>query len=184
MSDRTDTVQTSTIHPSNERVTRAIAGTSKPTPTPMPGHLVVEHYDSLLKARVSEPLSDVAADTQISATGTITRVRHLDPGRFGRVMVVLSSDDGNSAMVSMGPDTVRMVNPLLIEGVRVTVYGTVARGHVAHRAGSTPAFIDGYNAQMVPVPASELLAADDATFWAHGNAQVSAGSVSVVSAGA
>src|SRR5690349_8389359 len=115
--------------------THTIATTS--TPIPMPGRLLVGRFDSLLEQAVIVPLAEVPAGTRITATATISRVRHLDPGRFGRVMLALTGDDDHWAFASVAPDTFHRVSELLIEGARVVVRGTAARS-----AGNVPAFIN------------------------------------------
>lgn len=140
MRDRTDTVQTRTISPRGPRA----AITTKPTP--MPGHLPVEHFDRLLNTRTTVDLAETHDGTFVTATGTITKLRYLDPSPLGRVMAVLTDDDGHSAFVSFGPAAVREIQPLLAERTRVTVAGVVTR-----RTPGLPAGIDGANARMASV---------------------------------
>lgn len=110
------------------------------TPIPMPGRLLVDYYDRDLHLPCSVPLDEVATGTVVSTTGTITSVRRLSAGR---AMVVLSSEDGNSAYVVLNPDVVRMVAPALYRGYRMRVRGLVVRTSV-----SQPAGIEGLGVQV------------------------------------
>lgn len=127
---------------STHRVEHSTITATMPKPVPMPGRLAVEHYDNLLKTRVTTALDQEKSDTPITATGTLTRVRFLDP-RGGRAMAVLTDDDGNTATVTFAPEIVDQIRPLLAEGTRVTVGGLVGGPN-----GSQPAGITGYNARM------------------------------------
>lgn len=111
-----------------------------PTPIPMPGRLSVERFDELLRQVVSVPLAEVPAGAQIIATTTVSRVRHLDPGRFGRVMLTLTGDDGQWAFASVGPDVFDRFGALLLEGARVVVRGTAVAAD-----GNVPASISCRN---------------------------------------
>jgi hypothetical protein len=107
---------------------------------PMPGRLLVDYYDWDLRLPFSVPLNEVIDDTVISTTGTITTVVHL-PG--GRAMVVLASDDHNSAHVTLNADVVRMVAPALHRGYRMSVRGLVHR-----TVPWQPAGIEGLSVQV------------------------------------
>ncbi|MFF7335420.1 hypothetical protein [Streptomyces sp. NPDC008150] len=101
----------------------------------MPGRLPVAYRDAA--ARISHtdvPLADVPTDTVVTAAGTITTVRHLDPFA-GRVMVVITDDHGDSAHVSLDPDIARTVGHALRTGARMTVRGTVTRTTTVQPAG-------------------------------------------------
>lgn len=126
MSDRTDRVRSSTI-----------------TVAPMPGRLAADYYDNLLKTRRVVPLADLPLGTPVRATGTVARVRYLDKSVLGRVMIVLTDDAGDSAAVSFAPEIVRMVQPVLAEGARISISGLATR-----RIPTLPAGIDGLNARM------------------------------------
>lgn len=112
-------------------------------PIPMPGRLPVEYYDDLLRARTTKTLTELRDDTHVTATGTITHVRHLDPRRPARVQVVLTDDTRNSALVEFDPDHSALVWPLLVAGTRITVAGIVTR----RAAGQAP-FLLGSNARL------------------------------------
>lgn len=107
---------------------------------PMPGRLLVDYYDWDLSLPYSVPLDEVATDTVVSTTGTITSVRRL---AGGRVMVVLSAADGNSAYVVLNADVVRMTAPALYRGYRMNV-----RGPVVRTIPSQPAGIEGLGVQV------------------------------------
>jgi len=113
---------------------------SLPDPIPMPGRLVVDYYDWDLRLGYSVPLDEVADRTVVTTTGTITGVSRLSGGR---VMVVLSSDDHNSAHVLLNADVVRMVAPALYRGYRMNV-----RGPVFRTVPSQPAGIEGLGVQV------------------------------------
>lgn len=141
--DRTDAVQTRTNNPRNSRA------------TPMPGHLPVEQYSDLLKSRITVDLSDVVGGEFVLATGRITRVRHLDPGAASRVNVVLTADDGNSAIVTFAPGRAAVFETLLHQGTPVTVAGLVSR-----RLPSLPAGIDGSSVRLAVIaPVADQVAA-------------------------
>jgi len=99
---------------------------------PMPGRLSVSYYDWDRNLGFDAALDDVPAGTLVSATGTITAVRRL---AGGRVMVVISSGDGNSAHVLLNADIVRMVVPALHRGNRLDVRGIVTRTTAGIDAG-------------------------------------------------
>jgi hypothetical protein len=99
---------------------------------PMPGQLPVSYYDWDLHLGFDLPLAEVAAGTLVTAAGTITAVHRLTGGR---VMIVLSTSDGNSAHVLLNADIVRMVAPALYRGYRMHVRGIVARTTVSQPAG-------------------------------------------------
>lgn len=107
---------------------------------PMPGRLAVDYYDWDLHLGYSVPLDEVADRTVVTTTGTITGVRRLSGGR---VMVVLSSADHNSAHVLLNADVVRMVAPALYRGYRMNV-----RGPVFRTVPSQPAGIEGLGVQV------------------------------------
>lgn len=115
---------------------------ARKTPVPMPGRLAVDFHDDLLKAPARGRLDEQGAGTRVSATGTFTRVRYLDP-HGGRVHAILTDADGDSALIDFPAATVALVSPLLAPGTRVTV-----RGLVTGATRSTPAFITAYNAQI------------------------------------
>ncbi|MFJ4473258.1 hypothetical protein ACIP2X_37990 [Streptomyces sp. NPDC089424] len=115
-------------------------GRPKTRPIPMPGRLVVDYYDWDLRQALSPTLDEVATGTLVTAYGTITNVLRLSGGR---AMVVLSSDDGNSAHVQLNADTVRMVTPALFRGNRLHVRGAVTR-----TSPNQPAGIDGRGVQV------------------------------------
>lgn len=112
-------------------------------PIPMPGRLPVEYYDDLLRARTTTTLAELHDDTHVTAAGTITHVRHLDPRRPARVQIVLANDIRNSALVEFDPDHSALIWPLLVVGTRVTVAGIVTR----RAAGQAP-FLIGSNARL------------------------------------
>ncbi|KPC69097.1 hypothetical protein ADL27_55055 [Streptomyces sp. NRRL F-6602] len=120
--------------------------TAQPTTTtaapviPMPGRLLVDYYDWDLHLPYSVPLNEVTPGTVVTTTGTITNVVRL---AGGRAMVVLSSDDGNSAHVLLNPDVVRMTAPALYRGYRMHV-----RGLVRQTSPSQPAGIEGLGVQV------------------------------------
>lgn len=99
---------------------------------PMPGRLVVSYYDWDLHLGFDPTLDEVATGTLVHAVGTITAVVRLSGGR---AMVVISSDDGNSAHVLLNADIVRMVTPALYRGNRLDVRGTVTRTSAGQPAG-------------------------------------------------
>ena len=100
---------------------------------PMPGRLPVSYRDWDLRLDVKDtPLSRVQAGTLVSTSGTITSVTRLSGGR---AMVVLSSDDRNSAHVLLNQDVARMVTPALYRGNRLDVRGIVTRTHPSQPAG-------------------------------------------------
>lgn len=107
---------------------------------PMPGRLLVDYYDWDQHLPCSVPLNEVSPDTVVSTTGTITSVNRLSGGR---AMVVLSSDDDNSAHVLLNPDVVRMVDPALHRGYRMNV-----RGLVHQTSPSQPAGLQGLGVQV------------------------------------
>lgn len=110
---------------------------------PMPGRLLVDYYDWDLRLPHSVPLDEVATGTVVSTSGTITSVARLSGGR---VMVVLSAEDGNSAYVVLNADVVRMTAPALYRGYRMNV-----RGPVVRTIPSQPAGIEGLGVQVVNV---------------------------------
>jgi hypothetical protein len=118
-------------------------------PIPMPGRLAVNYYDSLLKTQRTGPLAEQAPGSHVTATGTITAVRHLDP-RGGRVHATLTDDQGDWALVDFSPETVRAIEPLLRSGARVTVVGLVVAGH-----GPVPVGIAGHNAEIARIAQSQ-----------------------------
>jgi hypothetical protein len=109
----------------------------------MPGRLLVEHYDSLLKSRVPNRLDEVRPGTQITASGTLTNVRYLNP-RGGRIHAIITDDEGQSALVDFPPGVVALIRPLLAPGTRVTIAGLVQLSSI-----NLPATISGYNARLV-----------------------------------
>lgn len=114
--------------------------TSASSVIPMPGRLLVDYYDWDLRLPYSVPLNEVNAGTVVTTTGTITAVVRL---AGGRAMVVLSSDDRNSAHVLLNADVVRMTAPALYRGYRMTV-----RGVVQQTSPSQPAGIEGLGVQV------------------------------------
>lgn len=119
---------------------RSTRATSASSVIPMPGRLLVDYYDWDLRLPYSVPLNEVNPGTVVTTTGTITAVRHL---AAGRAMVVLSSDDRNSAHVLLNADVVRMTAPALYRGYRMTV-----RGVVQQTSPSQPAGIEGLGVQV------------------------------------
>lgn len=115
-------------------------------PLPMPGRLAVSYHDRDLRIDVDTTLDAVKTGTVVTTAGTIANVRYLDPSRTGRVMIVLTGDDRNSAHISLGPDVVRQLAPALHAGTRLWVRGTVTR-----TIDSQPAGIDGRGVQVVNV---------------------------------
>lgn len=116
------------------------ASTAATTVIPMPGRLLVDYYDWDLHLPYSIPLDEVNTDTVVTTTGTITSVVRL---AGGRAMVVLSSDDHNSAHVLLNADVTRMVAPALYRGYRMHVRGLVFR-----TTPSQPAGIEGLGVQV------------------------------------
>lgn len=109
-------------------------------PIPMPGRLLVDYYDWDLHLPYSVPLDEVNTGTVVSTIGTITAVVRLSGGR---AMVVLSSDDHNSAHVLLSADVVRMAAPAMYRGYRMHV-----RGLVQQTSPSQPAGIEGLSVQV------------------------------------
>ncbi|MGW0015385.1 hypothetical protein ACWDVX_37265 [Streptomyces tendae] len=114
--------------------------TTTTTVIPMPGRLLVDYYDWDQHLPYSVPLNEVNTDTVVTTTGTITNVVRLTGGR---AMVVLSSDDDNSAHILLNADVVRMVAPALYRGYRMNVRGLVRR-----TSPSQPAGIEGLGVQV------------------------------------
>ncbi|MBM9509950.1 hypothetical protein [Actinacidiphila acididurans] len=114
--------------------------TTNNAPIPMPGRLAVDFYDNLLKAQKQGPLDQQRPGTAVTATGRITLVKPLDSGR---VHVVLTDTDKNSALIDFGPSAADKVWPLLKQGARLTV-----AGHVTGARPLVPAGIAGYDAQI------------------------------------
>jgi hypothetical protein len=112
----------------------------------MPGRLAVSYTNWDLRLDVDTTLDQVSADTVVTATGTIAAVRFLDNTRLGRVSIVLTDDNGDSAHVSLNPDMARMLQPVLVKGTRLTIRGIAVAAH-----GTVPAGIDGRGAQVVNV---------------------------------
>lgn len=117
-----------------------VAQVSTASVIPMPGRLMVDYYDWDQHLPYSVPLAEVTPDTVVTTIGTITAVRHLSGGR---AMVVLSSDDHNSAHVLLNADVVGMVAPALYRGYRMHVRGLVQR-----TSPSQPAGIEGLGVQV------------------------------------
>jgi len=111
---------------------------------PMPGRLAVQHRDPELWMDQDVSLDQVPTDAVVTAIGTITWVRYLDTTTTGRVMIVLTDDAGDSAHVSLGPDVVRMIQPVLHDGTRLRIRGTVTR-----TIPTQPAGINGLGVQVV-----------------------------------
>lgn len=130
---------------SNDRTRRRTSTRTPVTQTlatiPMPGRLAVDYYDDLLRSPARGPLDERKDGTHVTATGMVTRVRHLDP-QGGRLHVVLVDNYGDSALVDFGPDDADLYGTVLTEGAKVTVSGRV-------RAATTltPAGIVGYGAK-------------------------------------
>lgn len=118
------------MHHAKDRTNTA---TTIPTTIPMPGRLSVAYFDRPTRSVYTDvPLSDVATGTLVTTGGTITNVHRLTGGR---VMVVIASDDGNSAHVLLNADIVRMVAPALYRGYTLDVRGTVSRTTDVQPAG-------------------------------------------------
>jgi hypothetical protein len=115
-------------------------GATTTTVIPMPGRLLVDYYDWDLHLPYGVPLDEVNTDTVVTTTGTITAIVRLTGGR---AMVVLSSDDHNSAHVLLNANVVRMVAPALYRGYRMNVRGLVRR-----TSRSQPAGIEGLGVQV------------------------------------
>jgi len=111
---------------------------------PMPGRLSVSYRDQYGWVEPKAPLAEVITGSHVTATGMITRVRYLDTTTSGRVMIVLTDDAGDSAHVSLGPDVVRMIQPVLHDGTRLQIRGLVTR-----TIPSQPAGIDGLGVTVV-----------------------------------
>lgn len=142
---------------------RTLTSTFAPTsaPAPMPGRLAVNYYDDLLRTRVSAPLDAVKDGTHVRAAGVITSVRHLDP-RGGRVHAVLTdTTTGDTAVLSIGPDAMRLIAPIVAVGTPAFVAGFVKDGHTATVKALPPyvevvngrlATVDDVDAGILPVP--------------------------------
>jgi hypothetical protein len=102
--------------------------------------LTVSYYDWDLHLGFDLPLSMVGTGTLVTATGTITSFTRLSGGR---VMVVISSDDQNTAYALLNADVVRMVSPALYRGNVLRVRGVVTR-----TSASLPAWIDAGGVQV------------------------------------
>lgn len=126
MVDRSDRVRRSTMN----------APESPKQPTPMPGQLAVSYDSELLNCRVDDALTEAPTGAHVIATGTLTRVRHLDP-IGGPVMAALTGADNHWAFVTIPAGTVDALAPLLIEGTRVLLVGHVTRNTPRFGAGIT-----------------------------------------------
>jgi len=111
---------------------------------PMPGRLSVSYRDQYGWMEPKAPLDEVITGAHVTATGTVTRVRYVDTTTTGRVMIVLADDAGDSAHVTLNPDVVRMIQPVLHDGTRLRIRGTVTRTTTAQPAG-----IDGLGVREV-----------------------------------
>jgi hypothetical protein len=114
---------------------------------PMPGRLPVSRLVRSLPGRgihVETPLDQVDTDTMVTATGTIATVRYLDNKVFGRTMIVLTSEDGNSAHVLFDADATYYAEPVLRKGTRIELHGLVTR----HIPGQ-PAGLEGLGVRAV-----------------------------------
>lgn len=140
---------------------RTLTSAHAPTtaPMPMPGRLAVSYYSDLLKKRVDAPLSEVPTGAHVIATGTLTRVRYLDPIN-GRVTAILTGDDGHWAFVTFSANTVLRVKPLLVEGTRVLLVGHLTRDTPRFGAG-----IAVFNGVLHETPAADT-AGDAVTYLA------------------
>lgn len=118
--------------------THTIGSPSASQPIPMLGQMQVEHYDHLLEQRVAAPLTAVKSGTVITASGTITRTRYLDPHGH-RVHVVLTHDDGSTGLAEFNTPGPAQAQPLLRAGTRITITGFAVRRHPEH-----PVIIDAY----------------------------------------
>jgi hypothetical protein len=130
----------------NQDRTFSVSTSPSTAVVPMPGRLAVSYTNWDLRLTVDTTLDQAPADTVLTATGTITTVRFLDTTTAGRVNIVLTDDNGDSAHVSLNPDMVRMLQPVLVKGTRLTIRGTAIAAH-----GTVPAGIDGRGAQVVNV---------------------------------
>lgn len=113
---------------------------------PMPGRLPVTRLVRGLPGQpvsVESALAEVATDTMVTAKGTITAVRYLDGRVFGRTMIVLTSDDGNSAHVLFTADSAYYAEPVLRKGSRIKLHGLVTR----HIPGQ-PVGLEGLGVQV------------------------------------
>ncbi len=114
---------------------------------PMPGRLPVSRLVRSLPGRgvrVETPLDQVDTDTLITTTGTIAAVRYLDNKVFGRTMIVLTAEDGNSAHVLFDADSAYYAEPVLRKGSRIELHGLVTR----HIPGQ-PAGLEGLGVRVV-----------------------------------
>ena len=95
------------------------APTATPTTTPAPGGLLVD-FDSVL-GQDCQPLSKVNPGATVTATVTI---RHLASARGGRVRGILAGS-GGQAIFTVDSDSYSRLWPVLGEGLKVMVRGTV-----------------------------------------------------------
>lgn len=105
---------------------------------PMPGKLPVVYRDRQLRMNFDLALDETKTDSLITATGTITTVKHLDPSAIGRTMIVLTGDNGENALVSLSPDVVSFCEPILRRNTRVTLHGLTVRNE------GLPVSIEGF----------------------------------------
>jgi hypothetical protein len=108
----------------------------------MPGRLVVDYYDNLLKCSARGRLDEQRTGTRVSATGTLTSVRFVGE-RLERAHALLTDTDGNSALITFAADAVAVIRPILAEQAQITVYGLAVAA-----ADGLPAGIAGYNARI------------------------------------
>ncbi|MGW2725709.1 hypothetical protein [Streptomyces sp. NPDC001492] len=116
-------------------------------PIPMPGRLPVARLVRGLPGQpvtITAALADVDTDTMVRTEGTITAVRYLDGKVFGRTMIVLTSEDGNSAHVLFTPDAAYYAEPVLRKGSRIELHGLVTR----HIPGQ-PTGLEGLGVRVV-----------------------------------
>jgi hypothetical protein len=114
---------------------------------PMPGRLPVTRRVRSLPGRgirIETPLDKVDTDTMVTAVGTISAVRYLDNKVFGRTMIVLTAEDGNSAHVLFNADSAYYAEPVLRKGSRIELHGLVTR----HIPGQ-PVGLEGLGVRMV-----------------------------------
>lgn len=140
------TPSTSSI-PVSTQIGPRTSGTTHKAPLPMPGRLPVSRPVRSLPgraARVETALDEVATDTMVTTEGTITAVRYLDGKVFGRTMIVLTAEDGNSAHVLFNADSAYYAEPILRKGSRIQLHGLVTR----HIPGQ-PTGLEGLGVRVV-----------------------------------
>jgi hypothetical protein len=125
----------------NQR-SRITGHTAPTTPLPMPGKLPVVFRDRQLRMNFDLALDETKTDSTVTATGTITTVKHLGPSVLGHTMIVLTADNGENALVSLSPDVVLQCEPALRKYARVTVHGLTVRNE------DQPVSIEGFGVRI------------------------------------